>query len=288
MGLIYMYGKILKISNNDLYGNVDDRRVSLFAAFTHKKYMNKYAIFTFTDEYNKNKLYCASIHLKDTSIVTFSVREDEIAYINKFAEELLAGNIDTNEYELIDISNISKIELISNSPIDFNRLIELDNLTIPKDTAQITTVDTPKKPVFLYVLLIICLIFLGGVIYIHYNPSILDVKLNKLDCTMTGYDKKLELPYTSVATVKFDRKNILLSIDKVDTYTFSDNEKYYDFKDNNRESTSFKVEGSYKYNDDDLTLKTIYQDKLIIYEYDEVSRYMKKEGYDCVEGTYTE
>ena len=44
-----MYGKVLKIANNDLYGNVDDRKVSVFAVFTHIKYMNKYIIFSFYD-----------------------------------------------------------------------------------------------------------------------------------------------------------------------------------------------------------------------------------------------
>ena len=35
-----MNGKILKISNNDLYGNVDDRKVSVYAMFNHLKYIS--------------------------------------------------------------------------------------------------------------------------------------------------------------------------------------------------------------------------------------------------------
>lgn len=283
-----MYGKILKISNNDLYGNVDERRVSLFVAFTHKKYMNKYAIFTFTDEYNKKKLYYASVHLKSNSIVTFSIRNEEVEYVDKFVNDYLNNQIDSNEYEIINISNISKIELVSSTPIDSERIIDLDKISIPKDDTVNNEDQAAKKPVFLYFLLFICLLFLGGIIYLHYNPSVLEVELNQLTCSMSGYDKKLELPYTSEAIIKFDRKNELLKADKIDTYTFSDQEKYYDFKDNNKESTSFNIEGSYKYDDNNLTLKTIYEDKLIIYEYDEVFRYMKKEGYNCVEEKYTE
>ena len=282
-----MYGKILKISNNDLYGNVDERTISLFVAFTHKKYMNKYAVFCFTNEYNKNKLYCASIHLKENSIVTFEIRDEEVEYTKTFVDEFLNNQVNDKEYEIIDISNISKIELVSHTQIDFEKLNELDNLTIQK-VAVVEEEPAPKKPIFLYFLLIISFLFLGAVIYLKYNPDILDIKLNKLDCTMTGYDKKLELSYKREATIKFDRKNELLSINKIDTYTFPNADAYNDFKDNNKESTSFDVNGTYKYDDNALTLKTIYEDNLIIYAYDEVVRYMKKEGYDCVEGTYSE
>ena len=54
---IVMNGKILKIVNNDLYGNVDDREIVVFASFVHKKYMNRYVIFTYKDDYEKKKLW---------------------------------------------------------------------------------------------------------------------------------------------------------------------------------------------------------------------------------------
>ena len=282
-----MYGKILKIANNDLYGNVDDRIVSLFAVFIHKKYMNKYAIFTFSNEFSKNKLYYASVHLKENSIVTFNVRNDDIEHINKFVNDYLNNIIDPNEYEIIDISNINKVELVSSTPVDFDRLTDLDNLSIPKiNAAETETVG--KKPVFLIFLLIIFILLLGGVIYLHYNPDILSIKLNKLDCTKEAYDKKVDLPYSSDIELRFDRHNELQSIDKIDTYTFNNLEAYNDFKDNNKESTYFDITGGYKYDDNEMTLKLIYKDKMIIYKYDEILRYMKKEGYSCIEGVYDE
>ena len=282
-----MIGKVLKISNNDLYGNVDDREVALFATFIHKKYMNRYAIFTFKNEYAKNKLYCGSIHLKENSIVTFSIRNDEVDYINTFVNQLLSGQVDANEYEIIDVSNINKIELVSNTPIDFERLVDLDNLTIPKEQVAIEEVPT-KKPAFLYFLLLISILLLGGVVFLHYNPDFFNVELNKLDCTMNGYDKKVELVYISNAEIKFDKRNELISLNKIDTYTFDDLDTYLDFKDNNKESIYFTINGSYKYDDDNLTLKLIYQDETILYKYDEILKYMKKEGYSCIKGVYNE
>ena len=105
-----MNGKILRISANDLYGNVDEREVAVFAAFTHKKYMNKYVIFTFKDEYQKNKLYYGSVHLKENSIVTFSITDDNKKHVDKFIESYLNNQVDPKEYEIIDISKIDKVE----------------------------------------------------------------------------------------------------------------------------------------------------------------------------------
>ncbi len=283
-----MNGKILKISSNDLYGNVDDRLVSLFVAFTHKKYMNKYAIFTFTNEYNKNKLYYASIHLKENSIVTFGIRDDEKEYIEKFVNDYLNAKVDPNEYEIIDISNITKVELVSSTSVDFDKLMELDKLSIQRINDKVDEELPAKKPIFLYILLIILFLMLAGVVYLHFNPDVLSIPLKKIDCVMSEYDKKIDLPYQSEVTIKFNKNDELIEMLKVNTYTFKESEAYYSFKENNQESEYFQGEGAYKYNDDELTLKIIYDDKLVIYKYDEILRYMKKEGYSCVEGVYNE
>ena len=282
-----MHGKILKISSNDLYGNVDDRKVSLFVAFTHKKYMNKYAIFTFTEEFNKKKLYLASIHLKPSSIVTFSIRNDEIDNINKFIDEYLNNSIDESEYEIIDISKITKIELVSNTSIDFDKLKELDDKSIPKIKENKEVLEK-KKPVFLYLLLAISILSLIGIIYLHYNPESMVIELPKLDCTISSYNDKLDMPYTKKTELKFDTRKQLRSINTIDTYTFDNKEIYEDFKNNNKESTYFDFAGTYKYDDDALTLKVMYEEIIIITNYNEIERYMKKQGYTCIEGKYNE
>ena len=114
-----MNGKILKISSNDLYGNVDDRRLSVFAAFNHLKYANRYVIFAFTDELANKKLCYGSLHLKDNSIVIFNTSEANLTYIDPFIEECINGNIDSKEYEILDISKIEKAELVSYNTKDY-------------------------------------------------------------------------------------------------------------------------------------------------------------------------
>ena len=128
-----MNGKILKISSNDLYGNVDERQVVVFACFNHIKYMNKYVLFTFLGEYNKKKLYYGSVHVKDDSLIIFSVKNDVINYINTFINEYMQGRINTNEYQIMNISNINKVVLVSYSEMNFDKLSELDALSIKKE-----------------------------------------------------------------------------------------------------------------------------------------------------------
>ena len=104
-------GKILKIISNDLYGNVDERQVVVFSCFQHIKYMNNYVIFAFLDEYKNNKLYYGSIHLKNDTLVIFSVKEEIKKYIVGFVDEFLSNNL--NEFKILNIDNIDRVQLVS-------------------------------------------------------------------------------------------------------------------------------------------------------------------------------
>ena len=77
-----MAGKILKIVSNDLYGNVDERKIVVFACFLHTKYMNNYVVFSFLGEYDKKKICYGSVHIKDNSLVIFSVKNNVKKYID--------------------------------------------------------------------------------------------------------------------------------------------------------------------------------------------------------------
>jgi len=282
-----MNGKILRISANDLYGNVDEREVAVFAVFTHKKYMNKYVIFTFKDEYQKNKLYYGSVHLKENSIVTFSITDDNKKHVDKFIESYLNNQVDPKEYEIIDISKIDKVELVSYSEMDFDKLVELDNLSIPKPKV-LTEETTKKKPTILYILLVIMLILLAGVIFLYLNPHFFDTKVKTMTCTLDEYNKKIKMPYTITKTIRFDKENKLKDIAVVEIYSFTDEEEYYDFKDNERQNEYFDITGAYKYDDDNLELRIIYDEETIISEYEEMKGYLKKEKYICTEESHYE
>ena len=283
-----MNGKILKISSNDLYGNVDDRRVSVFAVFNHLKYMNRYVIFAFTEEFDKKQLCYGSMHLKDKSIVIFKTEEVNLTYIDPFIEECINGNINPQEYEVLDISKIEKVELVSYNTKDYDRLIELDNKTIKKETVVVPQEEPKNNKGFLWFLLIAMILLLGGITYVYFNPSVLDVELKELTCTTEDYNEEVAMYYTKEKLLKFDKKDHLKTINTTETYKFEDIEKYFEFKDNGKENDFFKIKGEFKYDDDISELKVFYTEDLIIEDYDEIFDYLKKEGFSCQEGTYYE
>lgn len=282
-----MNGKILKISSNDLYGNVDDREVVVFAAFNHTKYMNKYIIFSFKDEYNKNKLYYGSVHLKDNSLVIFAISNNNTPYIDKFITDYLNNTIDNNEYEIIDISKYEKVEIVSYNDKDFDKLDDLDKISIARENEE-DTVKTSKKPVFLYIILLILIIFLAGITYLYLNPDAFTVELKTLNCTKEDYNNKVELKYTIERTIKFNKDDKVDEINVIESYQFLDEESYIDFKSNNKQAKYFNIKGTYKYSDEDMKLKLIYNDTSIIENYDEMKTYLNREGYTCKEETYYE
>ena len=282
-----MYGKVLKIFNNDLYGNVDDRMVSVFAAFNHLKYMNRYVIFCFTDEYNKKKLYYGSVHVKNNSLVIFSVNDNNmLQYINKFVYDYLNNRLDGNEFQVFDLSSIDRVELVSYSSMDFEYIAMLDNISIKKVTTVTTEESTNgKKGSFVTILVILLLLIGGGAIYLYLNPGILEVKYKQLNCNMSGIDKKIDVNYDSNLIAKFDKDDKLISVSKNNVYKFSEDE-YLDFKDENREKELGEEDGTYKYDDDAYELIVTSEEKLVIQNYDEVYEYIKNLGYSCIEETY--
>lgn len=283
-----MNGKILKIVNNDLYGNVDEREVVVFASFLQKKYMNRYIIFTFKGEYDKNKLYYGSIHLKNNSLVVFNIRQQEVNFVNEFITMYLNGKLN-EEYEIIDINSISKIELVSYNVMDFDKLSLLDELSISKKNKNnMVESDNEKKPIFLYILLFVLILITLGITYLYFNPDSFKVEYKKLNCTLTEQIDELNLPYVINREVLFDNKDKVKSVNVTEVYTFLESEAYYDFKENNRQYEYFSNNGSYKYDDNSLSLIIMYSDKSIVLDYNEMLGYLKNEGYNCIEGMYDE
>ena len=283
-----MNGKVLKISSNDLYGNVDDRRVVIFAAFNHVRYMNKYVIFTFEGEFNKKKLYYGSLHLKDNSLVVFSVNDATKKFIDAFVDSYLAGNVDPREYSLIDISNTSKVELVSYNERDFDFLNELDKMSIIRVDTVNNENTSGKRHIFLYFLLILMFTLLGGISYLYFFPEKFTTEYNMLECQAELNNQEINMNYASKRVFKFGKEDKLKSLDVIDTYTFNNSNDYFDFKENHYETRYFNINGNYEYDDNNLNLKLIYTENSIIDNFTELKSYMKSEGYKCQEGTYYE
>ncbi len=283
-----MNGKILKLANNDLYGNQDERKVVIFACFNHVKYQNKYVIFTFEEEYANNKLYYGSIHLKEKSLVIFSIKDDLIPYITTFTSQYLSQNINTQEYQIIDITNLEKVELVSSSSIDCDKLQLLTDLSLPKPKIISKAESKNKKPVFLYLLLIILILSAGGLTYLYLFPQAFLKEYKILNCEKDAYNHEIPMSYKSNKVATFKEEDKLKNLEETSTYIFTTIEKYNDFKENDRQNEYFNSSGTYKYDDKKLELTITTKETTIIDNYEEMRSYLKSEGYQCREETYYE
>ena len=277
-----MHGKILKVVSNDLYGNATDKKVVVFVCFNHLKYMNKYIMFTYMGEYDKNILYYGSIYEKGKTIVIFKVRKEEEEYINKFREDYLNDIVNDKEYQILDISMMEGVEIVSFTEIEYDKLSLLDKKSIQRLNNIEAEENNNKKPVFLYVLLVILIVLLGGITYLYFTD---DGSSNdkKLVCSIDKYDNTVMVNYKEERNILYNKKNKIVSITINDKYIFDDVDKYNEFKDNKKEQEYFKKDGTFKYDDNLLMLMISYKGDSVIDNIGEMKSYLESEGYSCKE-----
>ena len=277
-----MHGKILKVVSNDLYGNATDKKVVVFVCFNHLKYMNKYIMFTYMDEYDKNILYYGSIYEKGKTIVIFKVRKEEEEYINKFREDYLNDIVNDKEYQILDIGMMEGVEIVSFTEIEYDKLSLLDKKSIQRLNNIEAEENNNKKPVFLYVLLVILIVLLGGITYLYFTD---DGSSNdkKLVCSIDKYDNTVMVNYKEQRNILYNKKNKIVSITINDKYIFDDVDKYNEFKDNKKEQEYFKKDGTFKYDDNLLMLMISYKGDSVIDNIGEMKSYLESEGYSCKE-----
>lgn len=280
-----MAGKILNIGLNDLNGQVDNRKVVVFACFKHIKYMNNYVIFSFLGEYGKNKLYFGSIHIKDDSLIIFSVSDDIRKYMEQFVLEYTSSKLEN--FELLDIDKIEKVLIVSYSEMEYDKLQLLDDISIKKVIEKKEDVSN-KKPIFMYVILFVLILLCIGLTLLYLYPNMFSIKHKELVCTDNIYDDEIMLNYEINKDIKFDRNDKISSINVVRNYTFLDSNSYYEFKENNRHLEYFNDGEGYKYLDSGLSLRIFYKENSVIDDYYEMLEYLKREGYICIEQEYEE
>lgn len=277
-----MAGKILKVSSNDLYGNVDDRKLRIYACFEHTKYMNNYVVFSIDGD--NSKLCYGSIHVKKDSLVIFSVKDNVKKYILEFIDEYLGDKL--SNYKIINIDNLNKVELVSYSQMECDKLQLLDDKTIPK-VIEVEKVKE-EKPILLYILLVILTLFAIGITILYFKPEWFSVKYKSLECYNNVYDYNMELSYDIEKNIRFDLDDKVENISVIKIYTFLDSNKYYEFKDSDDKNKYFHNGETYNFVDEELTFKVFYQEESVIDDYEEMLTYLKRDGFDCVEREYEE
>ena len=190
-----------------------------------------------------------------------------------------------NEYRILDIDNINKVELVSYNEMDYDKIQILDDKSIEKVVVKEEIVKE-KKPIILYVLLFVLMILGSGLTLLYFMPELFLVKYKELDCTSNIYDEDIELNYKINKNVKFNKDDKVDKINVIRTYAFLDSDSYNNFKDNNLQNKYFTDGEGYKYIDSELKFKLFYDESSVIDDYNEMLIYLKREGYSCIEREY--
>jgi len=103
-----------------------------------------------------------------------------------------------------------------------------------------------------------------------------------LICVNKLYDQELELDYDIEKKIIF-YGNKLRNIEVKEDYIFLDSELYYDFRDNNKHEQYFNNGAAYKYIDTSLKLRLMYEEDIVIDDYNQMYDYMKNGGFSCIE-----
>ena len=127
-----------------------------------------------------------------------------------------------------------------------------------------------------------------GISYLHFFPEDFQIELKTLRCTNTLHNSRLEMDYQIDKNIDFDKDDKFKHINVIERYNFMNQEQYLEFKNNIDKDDYFKIDGSYKYNDDDNQFVVMYKENSIMEDYNEILEYLKGEGYECVEGTIYE
>lgn len=294
-----MNGKELKVEENTLTFGASVRKVNVFGVFKYKPNNNLYVIYTDTDT-SYSVVHYGTSHIKNDSILSMSSNKDRDENIIKEYIFKITEKEDLSNFEIINLDNIEKIEIISSNQLAIKKevLDKLISITIPKKQEEVTISSQPKKKgsiiTKLASIIIIFAIIYGG--FYYYTNFMQNNELNSFDKSITCTKQYTHNDLNNVRvdeeqTFTFNNNDILDNVKINTTYNFNSEEDY----------NSFIIEGTYyaylpdgdalggtKQDDEKHTFSMIEQIKIDeTYnkptEYEEVLSYYKNEGYTCNE-----
>ena len=96
-----MNGKRIKVNDFKFKYGQETIFINVFGAFKYKKNNNKYVIYS----YDNSKLYYGSLFIRDNELVIMLSKNDGENLINKFLDDILTGNSDS-DFEVISLDKI--------------------------------------------------------------------------------------------------------------------------------------------------------------------------------------
>ena len=281
--------------------------VNVVSCFKYKKNNKLYVIYA--DVATKYEIiHYGSSHIKNNVILSMSSKKDEIEIIKEFIYKLI-NNEDLSDFERIDLTEATGIEIISSNNLEVKLEVirKLEELTIPnkkeidkeiekeqeKPEVEHEIKKEEQKPFmrldkrFLLILLVVVIIVGGGCFYLSAKLS--STVSKRIICSKESKINEINAVLNEVNTYNFVNSNSLISIDVINTYQFNTEDDYQNFT---YKGTYYKYiptdDATPSWDKESYTFKVTYT-KVVdsVYnkpkKYEEVIDYYSDKGYSCKE-----
>lgn len=251
----------------------------------------------YTDVYDtENKLCYGSAHItKDTLVVLNTNDPREIDGIKNLIVKLI-NNQELDDYEIISLDKVGKIEIIGCDSFIFKKEIidKLIDVTIPKDDTKVEEVvliksNPNKKSKVKYVFIVFLLLIAIGGVFVYFNQDMIFGTEKQVLCSK-DLDREYNANVNQAILFYFDNQDNLTGYTMTNTYIFDTDEDYQDFSLAGRYFRVFDNVSSDKLNLVPNVENKTYQvgytmSPLVDYfgptEYYAVFEYYEMDGYTC-------
>jgi len=283
-----MKGLKISVTNSDLVLKQEERLIKLFVIFKDNKYGTKYIIFT---DSASRELYYGSPLINNNKMIIMKFKDIKDEEMVKEFVWNYSNDKSTSNFEIIEIPQIDKLEIIDNNTLEVkDEYIEkLDNIFFKEETLEVqeeVKVKPKKSKGPILFALILILAGVGGFLYLKNNPELIYGKDIFVECRINYDIKELESSVNEIVTLTFNNSQVLKKHEKEITYSFDNNDKYYEFKEKNLNYQYVKESGAEKFIDEELTYKlfvdyNLGKDYTLPRDYDELYDYYKNNDYSC-------
>lgn len=294
-----MNGKVLKVVEYNLEFGKQARMVNVFGVFRYLSNNNLYIIYRDVLQ-DYNYVSYGSSHVKGDTVLSMSCNKGQDEEIIKEYIYKVTNNEKLSNFEIIDLSKITGVEIISSNNLEIKQsvLADLIKLTIPQEKHKEVLTDkrTSKKrsPVKTLLVLLVLILLLGGWFYFYSSLNSSDTKIDKnIVCTINyPHDEIASVTVFEEETFYFGNNDLLQTIKKNTRYKFSDEEEYLNFIN---KGLYYKYmpnadgdNGGWSSDDDKLEFKMIEKNNITesysgATKYEDVLAEAKSDGYTCSE-----
>lgn len=254
-----MYGKVAKISEYELKFGTKEQKANIFICCKALNNGDTYVIYSKIGSENTGQLFYGLAHVNNNKIVVMEPKNGASEIIKEIVWKIL-NNDSLNNYKVLDIKNIEKIEIIADSSLNMKPEVvkKLLDITIPKKIEETKQNKTKGHGCLIFMIIIVILGTVGFIGYDKFNKKIghgmeLICEKNMANTKINAFVKrKVDILYNINDDVSKLTENTSYTFNNYDNYNnFREKGTYFEYVESSLEDTGIKWE------DDTYTFRTI-------------------------------